>query len=193
MIAVLRQGISNIGRILVVAASACSLATPARAESPVPLHDLIDAAAERLQIADPVAANKWLTGGSINDPARVQQVLDGVRADAESHGISVVFVQQVFTDQINATEGIEYERFAEWKFDASSAPGSAPDLAASRSRIDGLNHEMVSQIALQWPILHSPTCASEVATAVSDVSDARAFDALYRRALGVATRSYCTG
>jgi chorismate mutase len=152
---------------------------------------LIDAAAERLQIADPVAANKWLTGGSITDPARVKQVLDGVRVDAESRGLSTGFVRQVFNDQINATEGIEYQRFAEWKFDASTAPVSAPDLAASRSRIDGLNREMVSQIDSQWLILNSPRCPSEVTAAASEVSDARGFDGLYRRALDVATRSYC--
>jgi chorismate mutase len=178
--------------ILAVTGLSAAAGVPANAEPSGPLHGLVDAAAERLQIADPVAANKWLTGGSINDPGRVQQVLDGVRTDAESRGISTQFVQQIFTDQINATEGIEYQRFADWKFGTLPEPSSAPDLAASRSRIDGLNREMVTQIALQWPILHSPACMDEVAATTSEVADARGFDALYRQALQVATGSYCT-
>ena len=98
---------------------------PVSADPAEALTDLVDAAAQRLQTADPVAANKWLTGGPITDPARVQQVLATVSADAGSHGIATDYVTGVFTDQINATEGIEYSRFAWWKFDPSAAPTSA--------------------------------------------------------------------
>jgi len=167
------------------------LAGPVWADPAEALTDLVDAAAQRLQTADPVAANKWLTGGPITDPARVQQVLATVSADAGSHGIATDYVTGVFTDQINATEGIEYSRFAWWKFDPSAAPTSAPDLSESRSVIDGLNHRMVSQIALQWPVLQSADCASALDAARTTVADARKFDDLYRQALAVATRSYC--
>ncbi|MGY4709368.1 chorismate mutase [Mycolicibacterium sp. CBM1] len=170
---------------------AIALAGPAAAEPADPLHDLVDAAAQRLQTADPVAANKWLTGGPITDPARVQQVLATVAKDAESNGVSGDYVTDVFTDQIDATEGIQYSRFAGWKFDPATAPTSAPELASSRSVIDGLNHTMVTQIALQWPVLHSPGCLDALGTAKTGVATARQFDDLYRAALDVATRSYC--
>lgn len=39
------------------------------------MFPLVDAAAQRLQTADPVAASKWLNGGEITDAARVQQVI----------------------------------------------------------------------------------------------------------------------
>jgi chorismate mutase len=55
---------------------------------------------------------------------------------------------------------IQYSRFAGWKFDPATAPTSAPDLSASRSVIDGLNHRMVNEIAAQWPLLQSPACAT---------------------------------
>ena len=58
----------------------------ARAEPSSALDDLVDAAAQRLQTADAVAASKWLTGGPITDPARVQQVLAAVTADAQAAG-----------------------------------------------------------------------------------------------------------
>ena len=164
-----------------------------RAEPSSALDDLVDAAAQRLQTADAVAASKWLTGGPITDPARVQQVLAAVTADALAVGVPPDYATTVFTDQINATEGVQYSRFSWWKFDPSAAPADAPDLAASRSVIDGLNHEMVTQIGRQWPVLQSPDCAAALSAAKNTVADARGFDALYRQALDAATRSYCRG
>ena len=125
----------------------------ARADDANPLFELVDAAAERLQTAEPVAATKWLTGGSIEDPQRVEQVLEAVSADATGRGVDGGYVRRIFTDQIDATEAIEYTRFAQWKLDPGAAPGAAPDLAVSRATIDRLNTEMVEQVALQSSVL----------------------------------------
>lgn len=156
-----------------------------------PLFGLVDAAAQRLQTADPVAASKWLTGGSITDPGRVAQVLAAVARQAESAGVPADFVTTAFTDQINATEAIQYNRFSWWKFDPAAAPLAAPDLSASRALIDDLNQEMVAEMARQWPVLRSPDCPAQLRTAKSEVSAQRQLDPLYRQALDAATRSYC--
>lgn len=163
----------------------------ARADDTHELTSLVDAAVQRLEVADPIAASKWLTGGPLTDPPRVRQVLDAVSADAQTVGVSTDYVRTVFTDQINATEAIEYSRFADWKFGNSPAPTTAPDLAASRSLIDGLNRMMVSQIGAQWELLHSPGCRAELDEAKSAVAQARQLDWLFREALDTATRSYC--
>ena len=92
-------------------AQATSAAAPARAD-PNPLVALVDAATSRLQTAEPVAATKWINGGSIEDPPRVAQVLAGVASDATNRGIDSGYVRRVFTDQIDATTGIEYIRLA---------------------------------------------------------------------------------
>jgi chorismate mutase len=170
---------------------AVATAAPAWADSPEPLYDLVDAAARRLQTADAVAANKWLTGGPITDPARVRVVLEAVSKDAESRGVATDYATQAFTNQINATEAIEYARFAGWKFDPASAPSTAPDLSASRAVIDGLNHQIVEQFSVQWPLLNSPGCRPALDAAKNVVVGERQFDDLYRTALDVATRSYC--
>src|SRR5690349_17991329 len=114
---------------------ACALATTANADPTGPLYRLVDTAAQRLTTADPVAASKWISGGPITDVQRANQVLDSVGADADAHAIDPQYVRAVFTDQIHATEGIEYTRFAQWKFDPSSAPTAAPDLSESRAAI----------------------------------------------------------
>jgi chorismate mutase len=182
-------------RGLCVAALSLTMAVPAvqaRADTSNPLVALVDAATQRLQTADPAAASKWVTNGpAIDDPPRVQQVLGAVSADATANNIDPSYVTRVFNDQINATEAIEYSRFAQWKLDSPSAPAAAPDLSASRTAIDALNHAMVSEIARNWGILHSPGCRSDLEEAKSDVVGARGLDALYQQALSFATGSYC--
>lgn len=163
----------------------------ARADSANPLTELVDAAAQRLQIAEPVAANKWRTGSAIEAPARVREQLDSLAAAATSEHVDPAYVTRVFADQIGATEALEYRRFAEWKLDPSGVPAHPPALADSRAAIDNLNQTMVAQIGQQWGVLHSPECASQLDAANRDVGAARQFDVFYQQALSAATQSYC--
>lgn len=168
-------------------------APPTQADNPNPLFDLIDAAAQRLQTAEPVAAIKWKTNGQIEDPPRVQQVLAAVTADAKANRIAPDYVSRIFTDQINATDAIEYTRFAQWKLDAASAPATPPELAASRSLIDTLNGVMVTQIALHRDVLESPDCTPLLNDAKAAVTQIRQLDSLYQQALSSASQAYCQG
>jgi chorismate mutase len=168
-----------------------AVASQARADRPNPLAALVDAAAQRLQTADPVAAFKWATNTAIEDPPRVHQVLAAVTADAVASHIDPNYVTKVFTDQINATDAVEYSRFAQWKLDPASAPTAPPELSASRSAIDVLNHAMVTEIALHWDLLHAPSCTNYLDDAKSAVTSARQFDTLYQQAFLFATQSYC--
>ena len=179
--------------LLAVALAVATHLTPAAAgaQPPNPLYRLVDTAAQRLATADPVAAVKWITGGPITDPQRAGQVLDSVAADAGGQGIDAQYVRAVFTDQIAATEGIQYTRFGQWKFDPATAPTSAPDLAQSRAQIDGYNATMVDEIALHWDSLRGPACPPMLSAATDAVAQSRSLDPLYRHALTSATRSYC--
>jgi chorismate mutase len=165
--------------------------TTARADDRGPLYQLVAAAAGRLLTADPVAAYKWIDGGPITDPPGVEQVLDNVAADASAHGVDPRYVQQVFGDQINATEGVEYSRFGQWKLDPNSAPGTAPDLSSSRATIDGFNKTMVNEMALHRDSLHGPDCWVDLADATAAVVGAGQLDGLYQHALTFATGAYC--
>ncbi|GAC1635565.1 MAG: chorismate mutase [Mycobacterium sp.] len=174
-----------------IALAVTSTAGQARGDNANPLFALVDAATQRLQTAEPVAASKWNNGGSIEDPARVKQVLAAVSRAATTRDIDPQSVRQIFTDQVNATEAIEYTRFGQWKLDPGSAPGTPPDLASSRATIDRLNTEMVDQIALQWPVLNSPGCAATLDDAKTAVMTARTLDPGYQQALTFSTHSYC--
>jgi chorismate mutase len=154
-----------------------SVQAPVRADDTNPLLELVDAATQRLQTADPVAASKWKTGGSIEDPQRVEQVLGSVSSAATGKGVDAGYVRRIFTDQIGATEAIEYTRFAQWKLDPGSAPSVAPDLSASRTT--------------HWPVLHSPDCIGMLDDARTAIAQSRMLDSLYQQALSFSTHSYC--
>ncbi len=179
--------------IVAVGAALALMAAPiqSHADVPTPLFALVDAAAQRLQTADAVAASKWTTGGSIEDHAREQQVIDAVMAAAKERGVDPGFVENAFRDQIAATVAVEYGRFSEWKLDPASAPQTAPNLSDSRSAIDALNRTMVAKIAEQWDSLHSRNCLGDLAAARDTVVVAHSLDDLYQRGLEFATRSYC--
>jgi chorismate mutase len=180
---------TGLGAVLALAV--LPVTAQARGDDGNPLVDLVDAATQRLQTAEPVAATKWINGGAIEDPLRVEQVLTAVSADATRKGVEPAYVRQIFTDQIRATEALEYSRFAQWKLDPAAAPGLAPDLASSRALIDRLNGDMVDQLAQHRPVLHSPDCRRLLSDAKSAVVGARALDPLYQQALDFSTHSYC--
>jgi chorismate mutase len=167
-------------------------APTAHADDADPLYRLVDTASQRLLTADPVAAVKWIDGGSIEDAARVQQVLDNVGADARDRGVDEAFARRAFEDQIHATEGIQYVRFGQWKLDPAAAPSSAPDLSRSRTAIDGFNRTMVSEMAAQSGVLRGPDCAAELDEARQRVITERGLDSLYQQALDFATHTYCS-
>jgi len=163
----------------------------ARADDTSPLYRLVDTAAQRLATADAVAASKWIDGGPITDPQRANQVLDNVGADATARGVDPAFVRKIFANQIDATEGIEYARFGQWKLDPAAAPTAAPDLTASRAAIDGYNREMVNEIALHRDSFTATDCPVVLDSAIATVTAERSLDPLYHQALAFATHSYC--
>ncbi len=182
-----RVGIVAVGAALALMAAPI----PSHADGPTPLFALVDAAAQRLQTASAVAASKWTTGGSIEDPAREQQVIDAVTAAAGERGVDPGYVERAFRNQIDATVAVQYDRFSDWKLDPAGAPTTAPNLSASRAAIDTLDRTMVSEIAGQWDSLHSPLCVGDLEAARGAVIVARNLDDVYQRALTFATRSYC--
>lgn len=101
------------------------------------------------------------------------------------------YITRVFGDQISATEGVEYSRFADWKLNPGSAPTESADLSASRSAIDDFNQTMLTQFATNWDLLHSPACPPSLDLARYGVVHGRALDGLYQRALALATQPYC--
>lgn len=190
-----RQRLAFLIVAIVVAASPVAGPVPARADDTAPLVELVATAAQRLEVAEPVAAFKWNAHLAIEAPDRVERQLGQLVKQAREKQIDPDYVARVFRDQISASEAIQYQRFAQWKLDPAlrraQAPATAPDLAASRVAIDALNNKILSQISLDESLLRGPACAGQLEIARVQTILARHFDDLYQRALRTATRSYC--
>jgi chorismate mutase len=182
----------RIGAVGVLAGSLLMLTgAHGRADTSSPLTPLVDATAQRLQLAEAVAAFKWSTQAAVEDPNREQQELVGLRGDAETQHLDPDYVARVFSDQFNAMDAIEYSRFADWKLNPAHVPAAPADLSASRAAIDGLNNKILSQIAVNLSLLASPACARQLQGASSETIRARRLDDLSQLALSRATASFC--
>ncbi|WP_206797268.1 chorismate mutase [Amycolatopsis sp. MtRt-6] len=179
--------------VTVTAVLAASLvgSVPASASSPT-LWRLTDLAAQRVAIADQVAAAKYGTPSPIDDPAREQQIYDSVAARAPGLGLDPADAVRFFRAQIEANKLVQRGLYARWDAHPDQAPTTRPDLGQIRPVIDGLNTSLLTELAATTSVRAARSCpVRQLVTA--DVVDLRhRFDALHARALGEATSATCT-
>ncbi|MER6734761.1 chorismate mutase [Streptomyces puniciscabiei] len=175
-------------------APARSLASaPARASVPGPaaLHPVVELSAERLATADLVAAAKWGTDSPIDDPAREQQVLDSVAAQAEQLGADPDEVRLIFRDQIEANKTVQRALFQRWTEHPEQAPTTRPDLSVIRQEINRINTALVQAIADTAADREAPVCLPELVLAALQVHHEKDLDHLHTKALARSLRSVC--
>ncbi|MGW0212480.1 gamma subclass chorismate mutase AroQ, partial [Streptomyces sp. NPDC003233] len=151
-----------------VAAPASRPAAPAYTASvpdPSALHPVAELSAERLATADLVAAAKWGTDSPIDDPAREQQVLDSVAAQAIQLGADPDEVRAIFRDQIEANKLVQRGLFQLWTDHPEQAPTTRPDLSVVRQRINRINTALVQAIADTAADRTALTCRPELVLA----------------------------
>jgi chorismate mutase len=156
------------------------------------LWQLTDLAAQRVQIADQVAAAKYGTPSPIDDPVREQQIYDSVAARAPGLGLDPADAVRFFRAQIEANKLVQRGLYARWDADPAQAPTTRPDLGQIRPVIDGLNTGLLTELAATTPVRESLSCPARqlVAAGVADV--VHHFDVLHAHALGEATSATCS-
>jgi chorismate mutase len=155
------------------------------------LTPLAQLAAERVLVADKVAAAKWHSGQPIDDPAREQQVLDAAAAEAQQIGTDPAEVVRVFKDQIEASKVVQRGLFALWQADPALAPTSSPDLSQIRAELDRIDRALVPAIADTQHVRSSPSCDARLAVAYGRTVEALRLDALHSLALARALPHVC--
>ncbi|MER6424262.1 chorismate mutase [Streptomyces sp. NPDC001137] len=173
------------------APGAADIRTTAAAFDPEALHPVAELAAERLATADLVAAAKWGTDSPIDDPAREQQVLDAVAAQAQQLGADPDEVRVIFRDQIEANKLVQRALFQRWTDHPDQAPTTRPDLSVIRQEINRINTALVQSLADTTADRDAFTCHPELALAALQVHHEDQLDALHTRALFRALRSIC--
>ncbi|MEU6355527.1 chorismate mutase [Streptomyces sp. NPDC047072] len=183
--------------VTVIAAAALLVVPGTAAAAPASPHSelypVADLSAERLATADLVAAAKWGTDSPIDDPAREQQVLDNVAAQAAQLGADPDEMRVVFRDQIEANKVVQRGLFARWTAHPEQAPTTKPDLNVVRQTINRVTSDLVQQLATTSEQREEPTCRPELARAFFEVHHDTHPDHLHTKALVRALRSVCDG
>ncbi|WP_370946898.1 chorismate mutase [Amycolatopsis sp. cg5] len=169
-------------------------AIPAAASTPSSssLWPLTDLAAQRVQIADKVAAAKFGTTQPIDDPVREQQILNEVAIKAAKLGLDPVTTVRFFRDQIEANKVVQRGLYARWTAHPEEQPSVRPDLATEvRPIIDRLNAGLLDQFAATVTVRAGHTCELRLVITTRVVDLRRHLDRLHQRALVEAVQSVC--
>lgn len=176
-------------------------ATPATAASATPrggltqgLTPLVGLAAERILLADKVAAAKYGTDVPIEDPVREQQVLDRAAALAADAGVDPEETVHFFRAQIEMSKFVQRELHEHWAAHPESAPTERPDLSTEvRPALDRITVEFIGQLAGTEDLRGSTLrCKVSLVRAREEARHRYALDRLHGRALRGAIAPVCT-
>lgn len=166
-------------------------AAPSAPPSPGQLRPLAGLSADRLLVADQVAAAKWGTGSPIDDPARERQVLDAVAEQAREVGGDPAATSRIFRDQIEASKVVQRGLYRRWQADPATAPTERPDLGEVRLEINRINGELVRAIAGTADARTAPSCPGRLLAGALATGHEKRLDGLHAVALTRALPSVC--
>ena len=175
----------------VVGWSATAPPTADQAGNDRSLLALTDVAAQRVLLADTVAAAKWGTTAPSNDPVREQAVLDAAAAKATQLGVGPAFARVVFTDQIEANKAVQNGLYSQWRAHPDQAPTTRPDLGQIRPILDRITDQLLVDLKATAQIRIEPSCPSQLVATRLRVEHTRHLDLLHENALIRALSSVC--
>ncbi|MBO2445493.1 chorismate mutase [Actinomadura barringtoniae] len=173
-------------------AAAAAVAITAAPAHPVSLRPLTQVSAERVLVADKVAAAKFGTTLPIDDPAREKQLLDTVAAKSAALGIPPRTSVRIFRDQIEANKVVQRGLFARWTAHPDEAPKERPDLQKEvRPILDRITDRLLAQIKATQRTRGQASCGPRLAVAYVKISKRDQLDALHGAALLRGVSSVC--
>jgi chorismate mutase-like protein len=148
---------------------------PRVAPGAISLEPLLQLMAERLALMPDVARHKWNHQTAIEDRMREQQIVDGLKAEAEAFGVPAPWAERFFRAQIEAAKLIQRECFARWEQTAQGQFTDVPDLATViRPRLDALTPQLLRALAMAWPALSDLKQHDRIATTAQRMRTAAA-------------------
>ncbi|MFJ4980046.1 chorismate mutase [Streptomyces coeruleorubidus] len=202
-----RSTLTLLGTLTTAATLALGTAGPATAaERPAPVRHTAAAAhgltsdlasvtellAQRLLLADKVAAAKYGTDTPIDDPEREARILDDVRTRAAGLGLDPDAVAAVFRDQIEANKLVQRGLYARWDANPGERPTERPDLAKEvRPALDRITTQLLAALDDTERARTLPSCGPRLVTAAGWSAYTHRLDGLHLKGLGRALPSVC--
>lgn len=152
------------------------------------LRLLIDAMAQRLDIANDVARSKWYSGKPVQDNDRERQVILNAQAQAAALELTPDQIKVFMTAQIEANKQVQYARIEQWQ-----TVGQVPDkpdvtlTTGIRARLDTLQPMLMQHYAAFVPYRTDSQCLERV----RDQINKRAAEPIIASALRRATEGLC--
>jgi chorismate mutase-like protein len=108
---------------------------------------------DRLALMHEVARAKWNSNRPVGDPEREEALLRQMEEEGRGHGLDPELTRSFFAAQIAAARQVQEADLARWREERRGPFADAPDLAALRRRLDGLNRELLVALAEAQPRL----------------------------------------
>ncbi|MFJ4768321.1 chorismate mutase [Streptomyces uncialis] len=159
-----------------------------------PLRPVTALLAERLLVADKVAAAKYGTALPIEDISRERQILDDVAGRSVAMGLDPVNTTAVFRDQIEAGKAVQRALFARWDAHPRERPTERPDLAREvRPVLDRVTTQLLEALRESRPAREAASCRVAVRVSAGGQAYVSRLDRLHTVQLFRGLRSVCTG
>lgn len=174
---------------IALALAACSGAVAAKQPTLPALTRLAELSAQRLLLADTVAASKRQSGKPVEDAARESEQLERLGAQAAAHGLTQAQATAFFKAQMEANKLIQYRLLAEPRFVHRAS--AAVDLGPVRERLDRINVELLDTLAPAVREAQGEGCVVRADRAQRLAARRHRLDALHRTALVRAFGDLC--
>jgi chorismate mutase len=154
------------------------------------VRPVVEAATDRLLLADGVAAGKRTSGAPVEDLPREAAVLDAADSRARELGLDPALARTVVGDQIRASKVVQTGLLREWGSGVPAPPDRA-DVATLRKSLDQVTDGLLVALDRSAGALSGPDCRAAVEESRREITRERSLDALHADALGVAVGSLC--
>lgn len=157
------------------------------------LQKMVNVIAERLNLADLVAVNKWDNNKPVEDTPRERVILENMVRQAENRGLDSRWAERFFREQIEANKDIQFDLIRTWQYWGRRPPGPPVDLNDIRVRIDAINNRLMDLAKSTESERREWNCRAEVEKNARYATFLYNLDSLHQRALQRATEVLCIG
>lgn len=188
-IASVRSRAASIVRVMMVSLAIAAPAVIAAEPTDSAMARLAELSAQRLLLADTVAASKRESGKPVEDAARESSQLETLGAQAASRGIAREQAAAFFKAQIEANKLVQYRLLAQPS--RRQAASQAIDLQPVRERLDTINLALLDALAPALREARGEDCTLRAYQAQERAARRHRLDGLHRTALARSFGDIC--
>lgn len=152
---------------------------------------IIGLLSERLRLSTEVAVSKWNNRRPIHDPRRAQEVLQSAVEQGKRRNLPLEYVERVFSDQIAASESVQYALHSRWSLNQGLSDLSVY-IESTRSKLTALTPQILETLDdLRLHQQSHATCIADIHSATEGKIDSNGWEDERASALRFATAQLC--